>query len=112
MLPLKPTRSSFDHERENWITRKYQQLLFVPAAKGHVQYKVEKADHSTVRKSGVKKHIWLPGWAIIKDDRLEVYSDYPPKVGPSFPISLFLWAEITPFSSSQPCLCWKWCLQT
>lgn len=77
---LKLHRGSPDSHREEWLTRKYQQMLFVAAAKGHVQIKIDKADHAIVRKSGVKKHLWLEGWAFIKDDRLEVYTDYPPKV--------------------------------
>lgn len=62
-----------------WITRKYQQGLFICAAKGFVQLKIEKADPSTVRKSGLKKHVWFQAWGCVKDDKIEIYSDYPPK---------------------------------
>ena len=66
----------------SWIVRKYQQGLFVIAAKGFMQLKIDKADSSTVRKSGLKKHVWFQAWGMLKDDKLEVYSDYPPKVCP------------------------------
>lgn len=63
-----------------WITRKYQQGLFICAVKGFAQLKIEKADPSTVRKSGLKKHVWFQAWGFVKDDKIEFYSDYPPKV--------------------------------